>query len=237
VCWAKRGSELNLANQAANFVSEVAWQRGAFRCFDLQRITYGQVRALGLSAQPALQRHAGKHLNRVRHRNQRLRAKLQRKGTKSAKRLLRKRRRKEARFAADTNHVISKRIVAEAERTGCGIALEDLKGIRGRVRLRKPQRATLHSWAFRQLGSFIGYKARRARDLHRRTGPGAGLGDRDGLSQPREGEGPAGSRPARPSPSLTAGHRPRGQSMPSPVQRWSWPRMAPPGNSALWRLT
>jgi IS605 OrfB family transposase len=108
--------------------------------------------------------------------------------------------------------VISKRIVAEAERTGCGIALEDLKGIRGRVRLRKPQRATLHSWAFRQLGSFIGYKARRARDLHRRTGPGAGLGDRDGLSQPREGEGPAGSRPARPSPSLTAGHRPRGRA-------------------------
>ena len=38
----------------------------------------------------------------------------------------------------------------------------DLQGIRGRVRLRKPQRATLHSWSFHQLGSFIGYKARRA---------------------------------------------------------------------------
>jgi putative transposase len=52
--------------------------------------------------------------------------------------------------------------VAEAERTGRGIALEDLKGIRGRVRLRKPQRATLHSWAFHQLGRFVAYKARRA---------------------------------------------------------------------------
>ena len=107
-------------------------------------------------------RHSGKHLNRVRHRNRALRRKLQAKGTKSAKRLLRKRSRKEARFAADTNHVIAKRIVTEAERTGRGIALEDLTGIRARVRLRKPQRVTLHSWAFAQLGQFIAYKAAQA---------------------------------------------------------------------------
>lgn len=102
---------------------------------------------------------AGKGLNRVRHRNQRLRQKLQAKRTKSATRILKKRNRKEARFATDTNHVISKRIVTEAERTGRGIALEDLTGIRRRVRLRKPQRVTLHSWAFAQLGQFIAYKA------------------------------------------------------------------------------
>ncbi|MEU8264895.1 transposase [Micromonospora sp. NPDC048999] len=107
-------------------------------------------------------RHCGKGLNRVRHRNQRLRAKLQRLGTRSARRLLKKRRRKEARFAADTNHRIAKQIVTEAERTGRGIALEDLGGIRERVRLRKPQRVTLHSWAFHQLGQFIAYKATRA---------------------------------------------------------------------------
>jgi putative transposase len=106
-------------------------------------------------------RYAGRRLNRVRHHNQRLRAKLQRKRTKSAKRLLKRRRRREARFAADVNHVIAKRIVAEAERTGRGIAIEDLTGIRGRVRLPRPQRATLHSWAFRQLGRFIAYKAQR----------------------------------------------------------------------------
>lgn len=103
--------------------------------------------------------YAGRGLNRVRNRNQRLRQKIQAKGTKSAKRLLKKRNRKEARFAADTNHVISKRIVTEAQRTGRGIALEDLTGIRNRVRLRKPQRVTLHSWAFAQLGTFIAYKA------------------------------------------------------------------------------
>jgi putative transposase len=53
-------------------------------------------------------------------------------------------------------------MVAEAERTGGGIALEELTGIRERVRLRKPQRATHSSWSFAQLGAFITYKARRA---------------------------------------------------------------------------
>jgi putative transposase len=104
-------------------------------------------------------RHSGKYLNRQRHRARHLRAKLQAKRTKSAKRLLRKRSRKETRFAADVNHVIAKRIVTEAQRTGRGIALEDLTGIRARVRLRKPQRVTLHSWAFAQLGRYIAYKA------------------------------------------------------------------------------
>jgi putative transposase len=106
--------------------------------------------------------HAGWGLNRHRRRQLQLRHKLQAKKTKSAKRVLKRQRRKEARRARDVNHRISKRIVAEAERTERGIALEDLTGIRGRARLRKPQRAMLHSWAFAQLGSFIAYKARRS---------------------------------------------------------------------------
>ncbi|MFI8792867.1 RNA-guided endonuclease InsQ/TnpB family protein [Streptomyces sp. NPDC055105] len=105
---------------------------------------------------------AGRRLNRGRLRERVLRQKLQRKNTPSAKRRLKKRRRKEARRARDINHKIAKHVVAEAERTGRGIALEDLTGIRARVRLRKPQRATLHSWAFAQLGAFIACKARRA---------------------------------------------------------------------------
>ena len=104
-------------------------------------------------------RAAGARLNRYRKRQQRLRARLQAKKTSSARRLLKKRRRKETRFAADVNHRISKRIVAEAQRTGRGIAVEELTGIRERVRLRKPQRAAVHSWAFAQLGRFIAYKA------------------------------------------------------------------------------
>ena len=58
---------------------------------------------------------------------------LQRKGTKAAKRKLRKLSGRQARFQKHTNYCISKRIVQKAQDTGRGIALEDLKGIRERV--------------------------------------------------------------------------------------------------------
>lgn len=105
---------------------------------------------------------AGRALNRGRLRERALRTKLHRKSTPSARRRLKKRRRKEARRARDINHKIAKHVVAEAERTGRGIALEDLTGIRERVRLRRPQRATDSSWSFAQLGQFVAYKARKA---------------------------------------------------------------------------
>ncbi|WP_019071937.1 RNA-guided endonuclease InsQ/TnpB family protein [Streptomyces hokutonensis] len=105
---------------------------------------------------------AGRALNRYRKRQLALRAKLQKKRTKSAKRRLKERSRREARHVKNTNHIIAKTIVTEAERTSAGISLEELKGIRQRVRLRKPQRVALHSWSFAQLGGFIVYKAKRA---------------------------------------------------------------------------
>ncbi|MFD5121155.1 RNA-guided endonuclease InsQ/TnpB family protein [Streptomyces sp. NPDC058385] len=105
---------------------------------------------------------AGRGLRRYRKRQLTLRAKLQKKRTKSAKRRLKERSRREQRHVKNSNHVIAKTIVTEAERTSAGISLEELKGIRQRVRLRKPQRVTLHSWAFAQLGDFIVYKAKRA---------------------------------------------------------------------------
>jgi IS605 OrfB family transposase len=62
-----------------------------------------------------------------------------------------------------TNHHISKRLVAKAERTKRAIALEDLTGIRTRARVKGPQQRARHSnWAFGQLRQFIGYKAQRA---------------------------------------------------------------------------
>ncbi len=82
-------------------------------------------------------RFAGRHLNRQRRQQSQLRAKLQAKNTKSAKRVLKRLRRREARRARDVNHRISKRIVERAERTDHGIVLEDLRGIRGRVRQAK----------------------------------------------------------------------------------------------------
>ncbi|MFI9162891.1 RNA-guided endonuclease InsQ/TnpB family protein [Kitasatospora aureofaciens] len=105
---------------------------------------------------------AGRSLTRYRKRQLALRAKLQKKRTKSAKRRLKERSRREQRHVKNTNHIIAKTIVTEAERTARGLALEELKGIRQRVRLRKPQRVTLHSWTFAQLGDFIVYKAKRA---------------------------------------------------------------------------
>jgi IS605 OrfB family transposase len=107
-------------------------------------------------------RHSGRRLNRSRQNDRRNRDSLARKQTRSAKRRTKRRAGKEARRTRDINHKISKHIVTEAQRTGRGIALEDLGGIRERARLKKPQRVTIHSWAFAQLGAFIAYKARRA---------------------------------------------------------------------------
>jgi putative transposase len=108
------------------------------------------------------ERHRANHINNVRYRHRRLRKKLQQKGTQSARRRLRTLAGKERRFARDTNHCISKRIVAKAQGTQRGIALEDLGGIRDRVTVSRHQRATLHSWSFDDLQQKIRYKARRA---------------------------------------------------------------------------
>lgn len=103
--------------------------------------------------------YSSAQLNGLRHRRARLRARLQQKGTKSAKRLLKKRRRTEQRFARDVNHRLSQQLVQRAKDTGRGLALEDLTGIRDRVTARKAHRRQLHSWAFRDLRAKIEYKA------------------------------------------------------------------------------
>lgn len=105
---------------------------------------------------------SGRRLNRYRRWQARKRIELQAKGTKSAKRLLKKRSRREARHAQHVNHRIGKEIVAVAQRTGRGVALEELGGIRDRVRLRRDQRATHTSWPFAHLEHVITYKGRRA---------------------------------------------------------------------------
>jgi putative transposase len=87
---------------------------------------------------------------------------LQRKGTKAARRKVRALRRGQARYQADTNHRIAKRIVAVAKDTARGIALEALGGIRARITVRRRQRARHANWAFAQLRAFLTYKARAA---------------------------------------------------------------------------
>ncbi|MFL5803648.1 MAG: RNA-guided endonuclease InsQ/TnpB family protein, partial [Roseiflexaceae bacterium] len=103
--------------------------------------------------------HSGKAIKQVRYRHRRLRNKLQKKGTKRSRCRLKILAGQEARFAKHVNHSLSKRIVATAKRTKRAIALEDLTHIRTRVRARRSQRATLHSWSFAQLQAYIVYKA------------------------------------------------------------------------------
>lgn len=96
----------------------------------------------------------------IRNRRWRQRKRLQKKGTRSAKRVLRRLSGRESRMISLENHAISKQICGIAKRTNRGIALEDLKHIRSRIRANKKQRRILHSWAFADLQAKILYKSR-----------------------------------------------------------------------------
>ena len=102
--------------------------------------------------------YSGEPIEKVRQRYHTLRQSLQSKGTKSAKRHLKKISGKESRFRKDVNHCISKQIVAKAKCTQSGIVLEELTYIRDRTKVRKSQRAKHSGWAFSQLRVFITYK-------------------------------------------------------------------------------
>lgn len=106
--------------------------------------------------------HQGRRLGRYRRWQARKRAEIQAKKTRSSAQLLKKRAKKEARHATHINHKVAKTVVAVAQRTERGIALEELQGIRERVTVPRDQRARLSSWPFHQLGAFIAYKAKRA---------------------------------------------------------------------------
>jgi putative transposase len=105
------------------------------------------------------QQFSGKEVERKRQWYADRRATLQKVGTRSAKRKLRKMSGKQRRYQADINHVISKRLVEKAKGTTRAIAIEDLKHIRKRATVRKTQRAKHHNWAFGQLRSLLEYKA------------------------------------------------------------------------------
>jgi putative transposase len=85
---------------------------------------------------------------------------LQKKGTRSAKRHLRKVRHKQVRFRRNADHILSKQIVQSVEMGGT-IVLENLKDIRKRAKMRRKTETQrrIHSWSFAQLRGFIRYKA------------------------------------------------------------------------------
>jgi putative transposase len=107
--------------------------------------------------------YTGADLEQKRRHIQKRRRGLQKCGTKGAKRRLCKLAATQRRYQKHTNHMISKALVMDAERTGRGLALESLKRTRARVTARGGnQRARLGNWGFRQLGQFCAYKAKRA---------------------------------------------------------------------------
>ena len=106
--------------------------------------------------------YSGDRVREVREHNADLRSRLQSVRTKSAKRHLKKLSGKESRFARNTNHVISKEIVAKAKGTSFAIAIENLDGIRMGTTVRKGKRYIHNSWSFHQIRSFIEYKAKEA---------------------------------------------------------------------------
>ena len=103
----------------------------------------------------------GKQVKEINNRSFRLRRSLQSKGTKSAKRHLKKLSGRVARFQKNVNHVVAKQLVSSVH-PGDTLVMENLTDIRERTKQRRDkrqQRREHANWSFAQLQSFVSYKA------------------------------------------------------------------------------
>jgi putative transposase len=106
---------------------------------------------------------AGGEIKNQRNIYKKMRARLQSKGTLSAKRVLKRLSGKEKRLMKDVNHCISKSVVKFAvENNVSVIGFEDLIRIRTDTQYKAKKKNRYHhsSWAFRQLQMFVEYKAK-----------------------------------------------------------------------------
>ncbi|MFX1254982.1 MAG: RNA-guided endonuclease InsQ/TnpB family protein [Promethearchaeota archaeon] len=105
--------------------------------------------------------YGGRRMKYTRWKYAHVRQQLQQKGTRSAKRRLKKISGREKRFIADQNHCIAKKIVQQAlkEFTTPLIVLEALTGVRKNPRKTKAGKRQLNNWSYYQLQRFIEYKA------------------------------------------------------------------------------
>ena len=105
---------------------------------------------------------SGEKIQAVRDRYSRVRANVQSKRTRSARRLMRRLSGRERRFQEWLNHNISKQLVQGAKSQNAALAFEDLTNIRqslnGKPRSKAERRRT-NNWAFYQLRVFVNYKA------------------------------------------------------------------------------
>ena len=105
-------------------------------------------------------KHSADWINQYREKRQKVRSSIQSKGTKGAKRLLKRLSGKERTTATILNHTISKSLVQSAKEQGKGISIEDLTNIRFTSKRRnKKFRTKFGRWNFGQLRSFLEYKS------------------------------------------------------------------------------
>ena len=116
------------------------------------------VKRVAVTSTPKFYSSKKMHTRARQHRH--LKSALQAKGTKSAKRHLKKASRRWTRFQACHNHLIANSIL-DSLSPGDTLALEDLTGIRDGCKQRKKQRGLFHRWSFAQLRLFLSYKAER----------------------------------------------------------------------------
>src|SRR5690348_1100589 len=125
--------------------------------------------------------HSGKRTRHQANHYARLRKRLQQKGTRGAKRRLRRIEQRERRLKAQANHILANQIIAEHPHTLLG--LENLTDIRERTRRKKRRRKqngrgtekvspkarkanrVYSQWSFAELQKLIGYKAALAGSL------------------------------------------------------------------------
>ncbi|ANZ55251.1 RNA-guided endonuclease TnpB family protein [Lactobacillus helveticus] len=102
---------------------------------------------------------SGQKILRKRRKYKKLRAELQAKGTKSAKRRLKKIGQRENRWMSDVNHRLTKTLI-DHYGSNTIYALEDLTDVRFATKKSpKDQRYEIVSWAFYQFEQFLTYKA------------------------------------------------------------------------------
>ncbi len=111
---------------------------------------------------------SGKDIMEKREKFQDVRTELQSRGTKSAKRALKRISGRENRWMSDVNHCLSKTLV-ELYGEDTLFVLEDLQGISfsddNLSNRTKEQRRELRTWTFYQLESDLDYKARRNKSI------------------------------------------------------------------------
>ena len=107
--------------------------------------------------------HAGSGRQKFKESRNKVRASLQSRNNRCARKVLRRLSGRERRHITWSNHNLSKAIVAEAKDTQSGvIRMERLKDIRQRCKIRnKHTNRMMSGWSFGQLQNFVAYKAAR----------------------------------------------------------------------------